>query len=136
MTNLRPDIVVMDVERKQVNLLELSCPSEENIEVRHKAKIQKYSHFLRDIPNSSLTCFEISSKGFVSTGNHTELNTIHKFMKPEIKLSTFKKNISVLSIYTSYHIWLCRSDPAFTVPPLLSPPFSDTPVSVGRRPGQ
>ena len=135
-TNLRPDIVVMDVERKQVNLLELSCPSEENIEVRHKAKIQKYSHFLRDIPNSSLTCFEISSKGFVSTRNHTELNTIHKFMKPEIKLSTFKKNISVLSIYTSYHIWLCRSDPAFTVPPLLSPPFSDTSVSVGRRPGQ
>ena len=135
-TPLRPHIVVINVETNSVNLLELTCPSEVNIELRHKEKSLKYDHFLRDIPQSTLTCFEISSKGYISPRNHTSLNLIHKFVKPEVKLSTFKKNISALNIYTSYHIWLCRSDPAFTVPPLLSPPFSDKAAPTGRGPGQ
>ena len=41
------------------------------------------------------------------------------------KLGNFKKNISGLSIYSSYHIWLCRSDPLFQEPPFLPPPFPD-----------
>ena len=119
-----------------VHLFELSMPSEENIEVRHKQKSDKYSHFLTDISNISLTCFEISSKGFMSTRNQKSVNNLHKFMRKDIKLQTFKKNISALAIYCSYHIWLCRSDPTFTIPPFLSPPFSDTSVQTGRRPGQ
>ena len=75
-TNLRPDIVVINVENNTVNLLELTCPSEQ-------------------------TCFEISSKGYISPRNHTLLNFIHKFLKKNVKLTTFKKNISALNIYTS-----------------------------------
>ena len=41
-----------------------------------------------------------------------------------------------MSISTSYDIWLCLSDPAFSDPPLLSPPFSDTAQPAGRRPGK
>ena len=102
------------------------------MEIHHR----QYDHFLRDIPQSTLTCFEISSKGYISPRNHTSLNLIHKFVKPEVKLSTFKKNISALNIYTRYDIRLCRSDPAFTVPPLLSPPYSDKAAATGRGPGQ
>ena len=135
-TNLGPDIDVINVENNTVNLLELTCPSEQNIDIRHKQKFLKYDHSLRDIPQSTLTCFKISSKGYISPRNHTSLNFIHKFLKKNIKLTTFKKNISALNIYTSYHIWLCRSDPAFIVPPLLSPPFSDQVAPTGRGPGQ
>ena len=135
-TNLRPDIVVIDVEKNIVNLFELTCPSEENINLRNQEKSRKYSHFLTDIPHSTLTCFEVSSKGFLSTRNHTALNTLYSFMKPGIKLKTFKQNISVLSVYSSYHIWLCRSDPAFTVPPPLPPPFSDKAAPTRRGPDQ
>ena len=135
-TNLRPDIVVINVENNTVNLLELTCPSEQNIDIRHKQKSLKYDHFLGDIPQSTLTCLKISSKGYISPRNHTSLNFIHKFLKKNIKLTTFKKNILLLNIYTSYHIWLCRSDPAFIVPPLLSPPFLDQVAPTGRGPGQ
>ena len=135
-TNPRPDIVVIDVEKNIVNLLELTCPSEENVNIRHQDKSRNYAHFLTDIPHSTLTCFEVSSKGYLSTRNHTALNTLFTFLKPGIKLKTFKQNISVLSVYSSYHIWLCRSDPVFTVPPPLPPPFSDKVAPTGRGPGQ
>ena len=129
---MRPYIVLMDLERKSVNLFELTCPSEENINIRHQEKTQKYSQFLQDIPNSTLTCFEVSSKGFLSSRNHTALKTLFRFMRPDIKLRTCKLNISVLSVYSSYHIWLCRSDPAFTVPPLLPPQFLEKTAPTGR----
>ena len=38
-------------------------------------------------------------------------------------MSMFKKNISALSVLSSYHIWLCRSDPTFQEPSFLPPPF-------------
>ena len=132
LTTIVPDIVLIDLEKKSVNLFELTCPSEENINTRHHEKTRKYSHFLQDIPNSTLTCFEVSSKGFLSSRNHTALNTLFKYMKPDVKLKTFKQNVSVLSVYSRYHIWLCRSDPAFTVPPPLPPPF----LEMRRRQGE
>ena len=135
-TNLRPDIVLIDLEKRSVNLFELTCPSEENINTRHHEKTRKYSHFLQDIPKSTLTGCEVSSKGFLSSRNHTALNTLFKYMKPDIKLKTFKQNVSVLSVYSSYHIWLCRSDPEFTVPPPLPPPFLEKAAPTRRGSGQ
>ena len=135
-TALKSTALCCTTKKNIVNLLELTCPNEENINIRHQDKSRKYAHFLTDIPHSTLTCLEVSSKGYLSTRNHTALNTLFTFMKPGIKLKTFKQNISVLSVYSSYHIWLCRSDPVFTVPPPLSPPFLDKVAPTGRGPGQ
>ena len=77
--------------------------------------------------HTSVTAFEITSTGHISKRNHSHLQALHKFCKPGIKLSNFKKNISGLSIYSSYHIWLCRNDPTFQEPPYLPPPFPDHP---------
>ena len=46
--------------------------------------------------------------GHITQKNHTHLSTckLCKFCKPGFKLGNFKKNISGLSIYSSYHIWL------------------------------
>jgi hypothetical protein len=125
-TNLRPDVVIVDKQKKVIHLYELTMPGEPNIDLRNHQKSQKYAHFLTDCTGYTckLTCFEISSKGFISTRNHTSLKTLHTFMK-NTKLTTFKKNLSALAIYTSYHIFLCRSDAAFTIPPFLPPPFTD-----------
>ena len=125
-TGQRPDVVILDEEKKTINLFELTCPTEGNIEKRHKDKMDKYAHFLTDCSNytCSVTCFEISIKGYVSPRNHTSLKELYKFMKPEVKLLKFKQNISALSVYSSYHIWLCRSDPTFSAPPYLPAPFN------------
>ena len=55
-----------------VNLLESTYPSEDNIDILHKEKSVKYNISLRDIPNNTLNCFDISSMGFISPGNHTQ----------------------------------------------------------------
>jgi len=45
-------------------------------------------------------------------------------MNTQTKLTIFKQNLSALAIYASYHIFLYRSDPAFTIPSFLPPPFT------------
>ena len=62
-----------------------------------------------------------------SFDNKKRLTALHKFCKPGIKLSMFVKNISCLSIYSSYHIWLCRNDPVFVTPSYLPAPFQSSP---------
>ena len=136
-TNLRPDVVVVDRESQKIHLFELTMPGEHRIDVSNKLKSDKYSHFVTDCApyTCTVTCFEISSKGFISTRNHQNLKILHSYMTPDTKLSTLKKNMSALAIYTSYHIWLCRSNPLFTIPPFLPPPFSDV-RSRNKGPGQ
>ena len=126
-TNLRPDVVVVEEESKRIQIFELTMPGEHRIDESNRLKSNKYNHFVTDCApyTCTLTCFEISSKGFISTRNHQNLKTLHSYMTPDTKLSTLKKNISALAIYTSYHIWLCRSDPLFPIPPFLPPPFTD-----------
>ena len=86
------------------------------------------THFTTDITHitTTVTAFEISSLGNVSSENKKRLTALHKFCKPGIKLSMFVKNISCLSIYSSYHIWLCRNDPVFVTPPYLPAPFQSS----------
>ena len=126
-TNLKPDIVIVDKLKKNLHIFELTCPFKRNIDERHKYKQDQYAHFCKDIKsfNTTVTAFEVSSRGYLSKENHGYLHSLHKLCKPGIKLTTFKKNISSLSIYASYHIWLCRNDPIFTAPPFLQATFTD-----------
>ena len=124
-TALKPDIVILDKHKKTIHLFELTCPGEKHIETRHKEKSNKYAHFITDITEytCSVDCFEVSSKGFLTTRNHTTLNKLHKFMKPGTTQSNFKSNISALSLTASHHLFLCRNYPTFLKPPSLLPPL-------------
>ena len=48
--------------------------------------------------------FEIGNRGYISTRNYSALYTLHKFVKPVLKLSRFNQNISLISVYSYYHI--------------------------------
>ena len=126
-TPQKPDLVVIDETTKTINLFELTVPDIRNINIRNKDKEDRYTHFLTDMTGYKcyLTCFEISTLGYISERNMSNLHTLHKFMKPGIKLSKFKQNISALSVYSSFHIFLCRKEQTFFQPPYLSPPFED-----------
>lgn len=123
-TNLKPDIVILDETQKNIHIFELTCPSgPENIEKRHKEKSDKYATFLTDCTGykCSVTCFEVSSKGYLTTRNHNHLNDLHKFIQKETKRSSFKENVSSLSVYSSYQLWVLRSEDVFVAPPFLIP---------------
>ena len=125
-TSQVPDIVVFSKETKAMEIWELTVPMEVNIDIRNKDKENKYGHYPHDLATNKckLTCFEISNKGFISDKNHGRLKHIHTFLKPGTKLSIFKQNVSALALLGSFHIWLCRSDAEFAVPPFLPPPIS------------
>ena len=127
-TNLKPDITIWDKDNNKFHMFELTVPLDVNIAQRNLDKSNKYAHFVTDIThiNTSVTAFEVSSTGNVSADNKKRLTSLHKFCNHGIKLSTFIKNISTLSIYSSYHIWLCRNDPEFLTPPYLPAPFLHT----------
>ena len=75
--------------------------------------------FTRDITEYKciVNCFEVSSNGFLSSQNHTTLSILHKFMKPNIKISQLKKTISALSLTASHQLFICHNDPTFLAPP-------------------
>ena len=127
-TNLKPDITIWDKAANKFHIFKLTCPLEKHIKTRHTEKSNKYAHFVTDISHiqTTVTAFEVSRMGYLSPENHKYIQSLHKLTKPGIKLSTFKKNISNLGLYSSYHIWLCRNDAVFVVPPYLQPQFSDT----------
>ena len=110
-----------------MHIFELTVPLEHNIEDRHTDKMNKYAHFLTDCSGykCNVTAFEIGSRGYISTRNHSALYTLHKFTKPGLKLSKFKENISALSVYFSYHVFITRNEEMFNQPPFLLPPFCD-----------
>ena len=92
-TSQKPDIVIIDNHMKAIHLYELTCPAERNIDTRNNEKSNKYAHFTTDITHLSckVNSFEVSTKEFLNTRNHSTLNTLHKFK------FKFKSNISALS---------------------------------------
>ena len=96
-------------------------PFERNIEVRHKEKSDESAHAVRDITSytTTVTAFEIGSRGYISPSNKQRLHYLHKFLKAGITLPKFQQNVSALSIYSSYQIFICRKDVGGAEPNLL-----------------
>ena len=125
-TNLKPDIVILDKKSKKISIFELTVPNELRIETSHKLKTEKYQHFLSDITiyQPSLTPFEVGSvSGYISRDNRKYIGSIHKFCKPNIKLKNFLQNISAISVLSSYYLFNCRSIEHWENPNPISPPF-------------
>ena len=66
--------------------------------------------------------FEVN---FLVLKYHYSISTLHKCVKPGVKLNKFKQNISALPVNSSYHILICRNEPEWIAPPYLLPPFND-----------
>ena len=127
-TAQKPDIVIEDKKKKTIHLFELSVPLARNIYLRHTEKSNRYENFLTDMRCDYIclvTAFEIGSLGYMSPRKQSAMYTLHKLMKPWVKLTQFKKNISAMSVYSSYYIFITRKEPMFCQPPFLLPPLKD-----------
>ena len=56
-TTLRPDVLLISKQKKQVVIIELTSPSEENFQSRHSDKVLKYSHLCQDIRSKDWKVF-------------------------------------------------------------------------------
>ena len=113
----KPDIVIQDKTNKFIHFFEFSVPIEQNgnIEKRHKEKSDKYAHFVTDMTGyeCAVTAFEVGSRGYISTRNHAALYSLHKFVKPGVKLTKFNLNIFAMLVYSSFNIFVTRKEAIF-----------------------
>ena len=126
MTALKPDIVVVDKKKSVCNIYELTCPAEHRIATAHNLKTEKYSHFETDQNRMRVTvsAFEVGSHtGFLTGDNKTRLSQLHKYCRKSIKLKSFLKNISAITVISSYFIFNCRSQVLWPEMAFISPPF-------------
>ena len=82
-TNLKPDIVILDEHKKTLHIYELTMPLNMNIDTRNKEKTQKYTPFITDITGfeGKLNYFEVTSTGFISARNKATLLDLHKLLR-------------------------------------------------------
>ena len=126
-TSDRPDIVLVDREKKELILAELTCPFEPYIDSANARKTEKYSSLKSDIDLSGykcqLICFEIGSRGLVTRNNKKKLAEITRFAKNggKMKMKCHYQQISKLAVLTSYSIYNARREPEWFSPVLLKP---------------
>ena len=127
-TNLKPDIVIMDKSKKTVSIFELTVPAEHRIKIANDLKYQKYQHFLTDITTHTvnLVPFEVGSHtGYISRENKVNIHSLHKFCKKNISLKKFTHNISAITVMSSFFIFNCRNQENWESLDPISGPFSN-----------
>ena len=118
-TTLKPDLVIIDKQRKSLNIFELTVPGETRISIAHNIKLQKYQHFCTDINSYKVSVipFEIGSHtGYITRENKESLKTLHKFCKRELKFKSFKNSISVITVLGSYFLFNNRNIETWQTP--------------------
>ena len=125
-TGDRPDMVIIDREKKTFNIFELTVPFdvESNLTNAHQRKNNKYAYFLSDVSSLSptVTPFAVGTRGYVSAPDRDRLRLLHKFCKRNVKLKNFIENLSALAVNSSYFLFVCRKEPVFSDPPPLAAP--------------
>ena len=117
-TQLKPDIVIVNEKEKTVDIFELTVPFESNIKARNIYKSNKYAHFSRDITShkTTVTAFEVGARGYLTVENEKRLKKICSFCKKGTKPKEFLESISKLAITCSYLIYTARKQPSWTSP--------------------
>ena len=81
-TNFRPDIVLINRNQRQIELLELTCSFEKNIDSAHIRKAKKYNDLKVDLESAGwvvhLIPFEVGSRGQITKRNKNALINVLK----------------------------------------------------------
>ena len=122
-TNLKPDLVIVNKTNKFVTLLELSVPFETNIENTHDRKVKRYQNLINDIEQSGYTVYyyllEIGSQGFIDADNVKRLKSITCKYTKDVKLADIKNNCSKISLIGSYIIYHSKFEESWIEPKLI-----------------
>ena len=110
-TSLRPDIIIYSNATKQIFILELTVPAEDNIVQRHLDKENKYVKLLDDININHWTGhifgLEIGSRGYVAKSFGFALQKLG--FKQNI-IGKLRKAVSLICLRCSYTIYLSRKN--------------------------
>ena len=124
-TSLRPDIVVIKEDVREIIIFELTCPWDSNIERSHTYKEEKYAPLVADLSqNYRVFCFsfEVSVRGQVTKANKERLKAFvfRCCSDPKRNFKSLLDNSSKASLLSSYSILSARREPSWSSPaPLI-----------------
>jgi hypothetical protein len=108
-TRLRPDIVIYSRLSGTVIMVELTCPCEENVEVQHKRKLDKYTDLKADceIRNWKVHLFavEVGARGYVGQSLSSCLRSLGVRNRP---LRSCVEAAGDEALRTSFWVWFLK----------------------------
>ena len=125
-TNLRPDLFIIDETLRIALVFELTCPWDSNIDRSHSYKEEKYSPLIADLSrnlNAFLFSVEVSARGQITKANRSRLKAfVYRCCDdPKVTTSRVVKNCSKASLLSSYSIFSARKEPSWSSPsPLIA----------------
>ena len=123
-TNLRPDISIINESAKELYIIELTVPFDLYAEEAHQRKSNKYTPLVNDIIANGykVTFFtlEIGSRGFINARNKSQLKSIHKLFNIKETFKSFLKKLSKISIISSFVIYHAKSEPTWAAHKVLT----------------
>ena len=124
-TNLKPDIFIVDEQAMVAVVFELTCPWDSNINRSHDYKEDKYAPLVADLSSRFTTyhfSFEVSVRGQVTGNNKTRLKSfIYRVCaEPKVVFKTMVQMCSKIALLSSFSIFAARSEPSWNNPPLLA----------------
>ena len=123
-TNLKPDIFIVDDASSIAVLFELTCPWDGNVDCSHSYKEEKYAPLVADLSRSYRTyhfSVEILVQGQVTGANKSRLKAFVYRVCSEPKRA-FKELVPICSkiaLLSSFSIFTARSEPSWANPPYI-----------------
>ena len=123
-TNLRPDIFVVNETAREVIVFELTCPWDDNIVRSHSYKEDRYAPLVADLSRSYKTfhfSIEVSVRGQVTSDNKKRLKAFvyRTCLEPKSVFKLIVSSCSKIALLSSYSIFMARSEPSWENPALL-----------------
>ena len=125
MTNLRPNICIVDELKRELIVFELTCPWDTNIDASHTYKEEKYAPLIADLSlNYAVFHFsvEVSARGQVTKSNRTRLKQFiyRSCNNPRTLTKLLTEKSSKAALLASYSLFSARKEPSWTNPrPLI-----------------
>ena len=123
-TNLKPDIVIVNEASAKVVIFELTCPWDMNIDRSHTFKEERYAHLVADLSRrfkTYLFSIEISVRGQVTGNNRSHLKafTYRVCTEPKKVFGSMVQVCSKVALLSSFSIFSARNEPSWTDPSYL-----------------
>ena len=117
-------MVLIDPQKKDMIIFELTVPFEQNVQRSHNYKVNKYSALTSDIKKKGfkcqLICFEVGSRGHLTKDNKGSIRNLLKFVRKGKQQKQLCQELSKLALVTSYGIYNARNEPQWNDVGLLS----------------
>ena len=123
-TQARPDLVLLNRQEKIICLLELTCSFERNAEAAYLRKTLRYTTLKSDLEEKGYRCllvpFEVGSRGHIRKASKSNIFNIFLTLNISASVNQCVKNMSKLSLLSSYTIFNAYTQPTWRDPPFLT----------------